>query len=458
MLLALVLLSSAVGSPEEKQISVYSNIANYSLPVSEENGRDYVGIFEVVEPLGKVSEKTDGDRWVLRYNDVECDFKQGDETARVAGENIHLGLSFVLRNGRGLVAVHALSQLLPKLLGGPVNLNEAARRLYIGNAGVHFTAQMRTSLPAALAMDFTSSVNPAISTEPGKLTLVFAHEPLMPPGTPSLTFASKDITSAVFSEGNGTAEIAVTGTVPLFASFSNNGRTITIQPAPQQQPAAKVAIGNKGAADIGAQAGLSASGVPPRYFAVIDAAHGGTESGAMLGSQLAEKDITLAIARRLRDELEVRGVTTMLLRNTDATLATDDRASVANQQHEAIYICVHASSQGQGVRLYTALIPAGDINRGPFLGWQTAQAPFLSSSQNAAAMLSTELQKSHIQVRQLMAPLRPLNSIVSAAIAVEVAPPSADPTSLTSPAYQQFVASSLASGIAALRNGPGGAQ
>jgi hypothetical protein len=44
-------------APEEKRISIYSTAANYSLPVLERNGTDYVGLLEVFEPLGSVSAK-----------------------------------------------------------------------------------------------------------------------------------------------------------------------------------------------------------------------------------------------------------------------------------------------------------------------------------------------------------------------------------------------------------------
>lgn len=443
-----VLVLNAAGAPQEKQLSIYSNAANFSLPVAEENGNDYVGIFEVLEPLGKVSVKTSGERWTLRYNDVECEFRQGDEVARLRNLDIHLGAAFVLRHGRGLVPVNSLSSLLPKLLGGPVNLNPQTRRLFIGNAGVHFTAQIKNTTPTTLVMDFGSRVNPAISTEPGKLTLTFTHEALMPPGSPMLTFTSKEITAASFSEKNGVAEITIAGTVPLFASFSNNGKTITVQPAPQQNAATTVPSSGQHAASVGT---LPSTGMAfPHYFAIVDAAHGGDESGAQLSDQLMEKDVTLAIARRLRDELEVRGVSSMLLRDADTTMTTDQRAQIANQQHAAIYICIHVSTQGTGVRTYTALMPTGNNSHGPFLDWQTAQAPFLSSSQNASAVLGSELQKSHIPSRQLMAPQRPLNSIATTAVAIEVAPPDGKPVSVTSPAYQQFVASSVAAGIADL--------
>ncbi len=47
------------------------------------------------------------------------------------------------------------------------------------------------------------------------------------------------------------------------------------------------------------------------------------------------------------------------------------------------------------------------------------------------------MQKKQIQVRTLAAPLRPLNNVTSAAIAVEVAPPGSDVRDLTLAAYQQ---------------------
>ena len=51
-----------------------------------------------------------------------------------------------------------------------------------------------------------------------------------------------------------------------------------------------------------------------------------------------------------------------------------------------------------------------------------------------------------------MAPLRPLNNVISAAVAVEVAPRGIDISELTSVQYQQQVASSVAAGILFVRD------
>ena len=63
-----------------------------------------------------------------------------------------------------------------------------------------------------------------------------------------------------------------------------------------------------------------------------------------------------------------------------------------------------------------------------------------------------DLQNKQIPARSLIAALRPLNNITTTALAVEVAPPSDDVSQLTSPAYQQLIASAVAAGVAAFRD------
>ena len=483
------------GVPGTKLLAVYSPTANYSLPVSERNGGDYVGLLEVLEPLGAVTAKADGRSWKVRYNNLDGEFADGKTRARVQGQSFDLPGSFLLDNGRGLVPLGSLPTLLQRFLGAPVNFHEASRRLFIGNVAVHFTAQVnRVSQPGvnapgsippavnfsnptapALVMNFSSPVNPMIATEPGRLRMVFTHEPLVPPGSQTLTFDSTAIPSATFQESNGAAEIVVAGPAPLFATFSNDGRTITIMPAPQvaarpgQSPAqvpAAASVTPAPQAQPGAPAvddsTKASSSSPPsssgQYFAVVDASHGGDERGAALSDQLAEKDVTLAFARRLRQELQAHGLTTLLLRDGDVTLSLDQRASLTNGARPAIYICLHAGLQGSGVRLYTALLPSGGENRGPFLDWNTAQSGFRAVSQAAELSLAAEFGKRQLAVRSLAAPLRPLNNVAAAAVAIEIAPPGGKISDLDSPAYWQVVAESVTAGIEGVRDKLGAAQ
>jgi N-acetylmuramoyl-L-alanine amidase len=454
-LIAAVLFTSILySSPEEKRITIYSNAANYSLPVLDRNGDEYIGLLEVFEPLGAVSAKASGPHWKFRYYDIESDFTAGKTRAHIRGSDYDLPASFLLENGRGLVPLSCLGTLMPRILGGPVTFNQNSRRLFVGNVAVHFTAQVSKTTPPKLVMNFTAPVNPMIATEPGKLRMAFNHEAVVAPGSQALTFDSKVIPSASFQENNGTAELVVAAGVPLMASFANNGRTIIVEPVPQAMAAATAAVPRPpaSASITSPGAGPAVATASRHYFAVVDPSHGGDERGASLTNELAEKDVTLAFGRRLRQELETRGLATLLLRDGDTNLSLDQRASLTNSAHPAIYICIHAASQGNGVRVYSALVPAQAENNGPFLSWDAAQAAFQLLSRSAGTGLVAELQSKQIPARSLIAPLRPLNNITTAALALEVAPPSDDVSGLNSSAYQQSIAAAVATGLADLRN------
>src|SRR6202522_2279325 len=235
----LALLLSA--APAEKHLSVYSTVANYSLPIQQRQGRDYVGLLELLEPLGTVSARLDGSRWRLHYNNVLGEFNDGKNRARVQGRDADLSAKFLLENGRGLVPLSSLDSILPRFLGGPATLHAESGRLFIGNVATHFTASVAADDPSHLIFRFTAPVNPSVAAEPGKLHLTFTHEPLTAPASPTLTFSSKTIPAATYSENNGAAEITVNTTIPLLATFSADGRTITLAPTKTQPPPATAA-------------------------------------------------------------------------------------------------------------------------------------------------------------------------------------------------------------------------
>jgi len=448
------------GAAPEKHLSVYSVAANYSLPLLARNGRDYVGLLELLEPLGAVNARSDGDHWRLSYNRLQAEFTAGKSRVHIQGRDADLSAPFVMESGRGFVPVSSISTILPRLLGGPVTLHEDAGRLFIGSVATHFTASLAGENPPRLVFNFTSPVSPTISTEPGTLRMTFSREPLVAPASPLLTFGSRIIPSATYSEGNGAAVITVNSTAPAMASFSNDGRTVTISAASSvAQKAAPVNSPPAVTPSSAAPPGNSPS-VARKVFAIIDAGHGGDDRGEALSTSLMEKDVTLALARSLRQELESRGISTLMLRVGDTSLTLDQRAGLANSAHAAIYVVLHASSSGHGVRIYTAMLPyetaAGD-DRGSFRSWTVAQHAYIPMSQLAVTFVAAEMQRRQIPVRTLLGPLRPLNNITTAAMAVEVAPLGSDIAQLTAPDYQQLVTSAVATAIAAARDRLGAA-
>jgi len=465
---SLIFLSALLlsGATPEKHLSVYSVAANYSLPLVQREGRDYVGLLELLEPLGRVSAKAEGSKWRLRYNNVQGEFQVGKTRARVQDRETDLGGKFLMENQRGLVPVGALASLLPRILGGPVSLHEVADRLFIGSVATHFTASLAGDNPPRLVFHFSAPVNPSIATEAGSLRMTFSREPIVGPASPTLTFGNQTIPSATYSESNGAATVTVRAAVSVIATFGSDGRTIAITPTttsaaqqttPSAGPTSQPGTAAQTASAPVAPAPAPAAPGPRRYFAVVDASHGGDDHGETLSTTLVEKDVTVAIARSLRTELESRGITTLVLRDSDANLPVDQRAIFTNADHAAIYIAVHASASGHGVRVYTALLPYGEDDRGPFRSWTTAQHNILPISQSTASSVTAELQKRQVPVRGLAAPLRPLNNLTGPAIAIEVAPQGSDVAQLTAPDYQQLVTSAVATAIAASRDQLAGA-
>jgi N-acetylmuramoyl-L-alanine amidase len=470
ILLATITLLSAAPSADEKHISVYSPVAIYTLPVLDRAGREYVGLLELLEPLGRVRTQSEGRRWRLRYNAVDAEFVAGSTRARIRGRDFDFIAPFLLENSRGLVPLSSLSGFLPRFLGSPVNFHESARRLFVGDVGIQISFQLDPSNPPRLALNFSAPVNPTISTEPGKLRMVFKRDPVVSPGSQSISFDNQIITHASYSENNGDAEIDLAANEPLLASFSNNRRTIIVSAIPQtpatpsvvgtapqnptqapplSAPGANIASGN---ANINVNANANANINVNRVLAVVDPAHGGEERGAALTDKLAEKDVTLGFARLLRHELEIRGFAVALLRDGDTTSTLDQRAAAANVLRAGIYISLHAVAQGSGARVYTALLPVEGTSKGIFHAWNAAQAPSLPVSRIVSAAIVAEMQKREFTAQASSASLRPLNNVFMPAVAVELAPGANGVADLTSANYQQRVASAIANAIASVRD------
>ena len=87
-----------------------------------------------------------------------------------------------------------------------------------------------------------------------------------------------------------------------------------------------------------------------RPLVVIDAGHGGVDPGAINGETgLREKDVTLRIARAIRDELLAGGrVRVALTRDDDRYLVLRERFGIARRLHADLFISIHCDSVGAG--------------------------------------------------------------------------------------------------------------
>jgi len=87
-----------------------------------------------------------------------------------------------------------------------------------------------------------------------------------------------------------------------------------------------------------------------RPLVVIDAGHGGVDPGAVSPIDgRREKDVTLKIARAIRDELLRSGrVRVALTREDDRFLILQERYGIARKLHADLFISIHCDSVGSG--------------------------------------------------------------------------------------------------------------
>jgi N-acetylmuramoyl-L-alanine amidase len=150
----------------------------------------------------------------------------------------------------------------------------------------------------------------------------------------------------------------------------------------------------------------------------LDPGHGGSETGATGRNGLQEKDVALAVARRLHRLLEDRlGVRVLLTRDSDSFLSLDDRTAFANNNKSDLFLSIHANASprqtARGSEVYYLSYQASDedsrrlaatenagfeytVARGDtdleFILWDMAQAAHLNESATLAELLQDELQ------------------------------------------------------------------
>ncbi len=76
---------------------------------------------------------------------------------------------------------------------------------------------------------------------------------------------------------------------------------------------------------------------------VIDAGHGGHDSGAYSGGK-KEKDLVLKITKKLYKELRSEGYRVALTRNTDRFLKLGQRTRIADHKDAKVFISIHANA------------------------------------------------------------------------------------------------------------------
>ncbi|MDX9866362.1 MAG: N-acetylmuramoyl-L-alanine amidase [Kiritimatiellia bacterium] len=120
-----------------------------------------------------------------------------------------------------------------------------------------------------------------------------------------------------------------------------------------------------------------ADGATQPLLVMLDPGHGGDDNGASCGNPpVREKDLTLAMAKRVGELLKRSGMRVAYTRTRDVTLTLDERVRLARRHRADLFVSLHANhaanTNATGVETYV-LPPSGfpgTSEGSPARGWQ----------------------------------------------------------------------------------------
>ncbi|MEO0636167.1 MAG: N-acetylmuramoyl-L-alanine amidase [Pseudomonadota bacterium] len=158
--------------------------------------------------------------------------------------------------------------------------------------------------------------------------------------------------------------------LPLPDEETQNGRAFVLGLKPISRDEFRDAVARSAAERREGLLGPPEADEPQRsdrpFSVVLDPGHGGIDGGAVAkGGQIVEKNLTLAVARKVRDELEAMGgFDVHLTRDGDKFLRLSRRVAVARARNADLFLSIHADSLRQadvrGATIYTLSRRASD--------------------------------------------------------------------------------------------------
>jgi N-acetylmuramoyl-L-alanine amidase len=353
-------------------------------------------------------------------------------------EQIILLPSDVLReNNRWLVPVEFLSLGLTKLTGTEFRYRPGTSRVFAGNVDAPVLEMSALTQGPITRITLRCSVPITLETkreDTTKAIVTLSRTPLDPTRE---RFDHRDrlLRSVAFDDSDGeskllldiTREVADLRVTPAdnnriyFIDLLRTGESVSAAPPP---PVADSTSTSK--PDV-------IAGEHKVRVVVIDPGHGGLDTGAK-SNNLAEKDFTITLARKLRPVLQSRlGATVLLTRDSDMGMDNEARSAVANNNQANLFISLHAGySLNEGDSEASVFIMKEDFGdaSGPaevgrdrlFLPWYLGYRTHRPASAAAANIFQDELKKGNPgwKVAVHTAPLAVLSSATMPSLLLEV--------------------------------------
>lgn len=453
------------------------------MPVEKVGGSAYLPLLKVLNLVGTVGAMQEKKNTLKVWlGSTQLELRQDDKKVRLGKTTLSLANPVEIANGEWMVPLDFLYSALPRLTREPLEYRVGDRRMFIGDVRPATFSLRLDAIPggARLDVEFSGKVTAQSASTNGKWVLLLGDTPVQPL-EPTVRFQNHYLSEVQFDDQDGVPKLILTPGSPglnFYPSSRNQGRELqveVVQPGTvvaqqaQPQPPGKPAAGGPAqppAATTPPATALVAPPAPPLPVVVLDAGHGGSDSGSHSRDGLLEKNLTAQLAARVAVVLSAgKKVRVVATRSGDADPSFDDRDAIANAERPTAFVTFHAGDLGTPsprVIVYTYGPPAPpppSLNLAAlFVPWTWAQIAHLDRSRQLAAALAQQLG----QVQGLTvagpqaAPVRQLRSVNAAAVAVEVGSlaSNADAGPLAAPPFQQQIADAIVRALTAWAGGP----
>ncbi|MGE0451649.1 MAG: N-acetylmuramoyl-L-alanine amidase [Vicinamibacterales bacterium] len=431
------------GQAPAASLQVISPDGRRALPLATSGSRDMVALDDLAA-LFKLTVRDDAGGITVGYGGRRVVLTADQTIASVNGRLISLPAPLTRSGNRWLVPLEFIPRALAPIYDARLELRRPSRLLLVGTVRVPRVEAVYEPLGASgrVRIDIDPAA-PATVTQLGQQRLLVrvdadAIDPVLPPLQPDgFVQAIRAVDSVSLAIELG----------PRFSSFraatQPGGSTsrLVVEIASAQTEAAPPPPAP--AIEPPARDAPLATTTNIRTIA-IDPGHGGADNGARGAAGTREKDVTLAVARRLRSAIESRlGMRVLMTRDGDTDVSLSDRTALANNNKADLFISLHANASFRrdvsGATVYTASFDQSEISRRvseperlPVFGggtrvldivpWNLAQIPHRERSATLASIVVESFtNRVPLSARPIdRAPLRVLESANMPAVLLEI--------------------------------------
>jgi N-acetylmuramoyl-L-alanine amidase len=421
---------TGAASAADSDFPIYLEDSTIILKTQAVKGVLYLPLADIVRNFTlPYTNDTTQESFTIRGANSQVVLTRNSASISVNGQSAAMPSPVLHDNGIWLVPVEFLQQGLSRLTSLEFRRRTGSPRAFsarVKATELNMSAQSQATL-TRLTFRTANPVTLELKREasPRRAILVFAPKPI-DPTRENLDSKDRLVQSVDFDDSDGSPRVIVglseeVGEIRILSADENRAHFVDIlrkteltDTAPPQAPAT-----GKGMANV--------------RVIVIDPGHGGIDNGAGMTGAL-EKDLTLAVARKLRTMLQSRfGATVLLTRDSDVALTSEARAAVANNNRADLFISLHmgysTNKSDLGSSVYVmqenfaaSSLPTTEKTQRLFQPWYLGYQKRRESSVKVATILSEDLTTSmpgwNFPVRS--GPAAVLASTIMPAVLIEV--------------------------------------